>query len=231
MSKYPKDVQLKYVRYFGENIQLFADEADEEVQLEAVKQNGHAIQHIKNPSLWVQLAAVRQNGKSIQHIEHPELDVQLAAVEQNGHAIEFISNPDEQVQLAAVQQNGITLRHLKDHAERRGLIVPQTVIDAAVKQYPPSRRYISKIQKANKDNAAIKIRDMQIQSNLAHDRYTLPEEFKRNPYPAPLIDPFGGATHLFDFFIKGDQYNNSDDLPHGNLHQHYNGPGDDDYDG
>jgi len=46
--------------------------------LNAVKQNGHAIQFIKNPSEEVQLVAVNQNGNAIQYIKDPSKEVQLA---------------------------------------------------------------------------------------------------------------------------------------------------------
>ena len=48
-----------------------------EIQLEAVRQNGHAIKYIKNPSLEVQLEAVKEHGNAIKHIENPTLEVLL----------------------------------------------------------------------------------------------------------------------------------------------------------
>ena len=69
----------------------------EELQLAAVKQKGHAIQHITNPSEKVQLAAVKQDGYSLRYITNPSEELQLVAVEQNGHVIPFIINPSEKV--------------------------------------------------------------------------------------------------------------------------------------
>ena len=43
---------------------------NEKEQLEAVKQNGYAIQHIKNPSEAVQMASVKQNGNAIKYIKN-----------------------------------------------------------------------------------------------------------------------------------------------------------------
>ena len=39
------------------------------MQIEAVKQDGYAIQYIKNPSLEVQIEAVKQDGYAIQYIK------------------------------------------------------------------------------------------------------------------------------------------------------------------
>ena len=66
--------------------------ASEEVQLEAVKQNGCRIDYIKNPSLQVQLEAVKHNGRAIQYIENPSLEVQREAIKQNPFSIWYIEN-------------------------------------------------------------------------------------------------------------------------------------------
>ena len=77
---------------------------NEKEQLEAVKQYGYAIKHIKNPSEAVQLAAVKQNGYAIQFINNPSKAVKMAAVKQDGNAIWHIKNPSEAVQLAATNR-------------------------------------------------------------------------------------------------------------------------------
>jgi hypothetical protein len=75
----------------------------EEVQLEAVKKNGFAIQYIKNPSKEVQLEAVKRNGSAIRYIKKPSEEVQLTAVKNDGLAIYYIKNPSKEVQLEAVK--------------------------------------------------------------------------------------------------------------------------------
>ena len=47
--------------------------------LEKVRQNGHAIQYIDNPTEEVQLAAVRRRGLAIQFIENPSEEIRLIA--------------------------------------------------------------------------------------------------------------------------------------------------------
>jgi hypothetical protein len=77
---------------------------NEKELLEAVKQNGFAIQFIKNPSEALKMAAVKQNGFAIQFIKNPSEAVQKAAVQQAGYAIKFINNPSEAVKKAALKQ-------------------------------------------------------------------------------------------------------------------------------
>jgi hypothetical protein len=79
----------------------------EEQQLEAVKQNGYAIIHIKNPSEAVQLEAVMENGHAIQFIDSPSEEVQLAAVRQNGHAIKNIENLTKNVLKSLVKDEEV----------------------------------------------------------------------------------------------------------------------------
>ena len=81
------------------------DIEDEEIQLEAVKEYGNAIQYIHNPSEDTQLEAVKQDGFNIRYIHNPSKEIQLEAVKENGLAIQFINNPSEAVQLAAVKQD------------------------------------------------------------------------------------------------------------------------------
>ena len=90
---------------------------NEKEQLEAVKQDGYAIDYIKNPSEAVQLAAVKQNGNAIRFIKNPSEAVQMAAVKQNGYAIYFIKNPSKAVQVAAVKQNGYAIRYINNPSE------------------------------------------------------------------------------------------------------------------
>ena len=75
----------------------------EEEKLAAVKQDGLAIKHIKNPSEEVKLEAVGQDGLAIQYIKNPSEKVQLEAVKQDGYAIQYIKTNDDEVILAALE--------------------------------------------------------------------------------------------------------------------------------
>ena len=118
--------QLEAVKQNGYAIQHI-NNPSEAVQLEAVKQYGFAIQYINNPSEAVQLEAVKQYGYAIRHIKNPSEALQLEAVKQSGLAIYYINNPSEAVQLEAVKQSGLAIEHIKNPSEAVQL--------AAVKQY------------------------------------------------------------------------------------------------
>ena len=107
------NIQLEAVEENGYAIQ-FISNPSEQVQLEAVKQNGYAIYNIKNPSEQVQLEAVKQNGCAIAYIKTPSEQIQLEAVKQNGYAIQFIENHSEQIQLEAVKQNDDVIYYIKN---------------------------------------------------------------------------------------------------------------------
>ena len=69
--------------YYRRRIIMEKKLISEKVQMEAVKQNGYAIEFIDNPSEEVQLAAVKENGRSIKYIKNPSEQAQLEAVEQD----------------------------------------------------------------------------------------------------------------------------------------------------
>ena len=107
-----KDIKLAAVKQDGYAIQHIKDSSDE-MKLAAVKQSGFAIQFIKNPSEEMKFAAVKQDGFAIKYIENPSVDVKLAAVKQSGFAIRFIENPSDEMKLAAVNQNAYAIRYIK----------------------------------------------------------------------------------------------------------------------
>jgi hypothetical protein len=88
-------------------------------QLAAVKCNGFAIEHIKNPSEEVKLAAVKRNGLAIKFIENPSEEIQLAAVNTNENSVKFIENPSEEVQLAAIRKSpvGTAILYIENPSE------------------------------------------------------------------------------------------------------------------
>jgi hypothetical protein len=96
---------------------IFIDSPSEQVQSEAVHQNGYVIKYIENPSEAVQLAAVNQNGYAIKYIENPSEAVQLAAVKENGYSIRLINNPSEEMKLAAVKKEGPAIKYIENPSE------------------------------------------------------------------------------------------------------------------
>jgi hypothetical protein len=104
----------------------------EQLQISAVRNNGHLIEFIKNPSKEVQLASVKNNGYSIEYIENPSEEVQLSAVLRSPYSIEHIIEkgiiPSEQVQLAAVKENLNAFNIIKNKG-----IVPSEQLQMLVK--------------------------------------------------------------------------------------------------
>jgi hypothetical protein len=110
-----------YVRYvmvlLKNNIQ-----PSENIQLEAVKKYGFAIEYIKNPSEEVKLAAVEENGFVIEYIENPSEKVQLAAVKQSSYAIEYIENPNEKTQLEVIKKNSARIKNINYPTEKAQIL-------------------------------------------------------------------------------------------------------------
>ena len=87
----------------------------EELQLEAVKRNGYAIEFIDNPSEAVQLEAVKQNGVAIQYIKNPSEEVCLEALKSSFYSHQYISDESftDNVLKAYILNGGNVYRKLK----------------------------------------------------------------------------------------------------------------------
>jgi hypothetical protein len=93
-------------RYTNSNYEkLLRFENDLEVQKKWCKKSPKLLNFASEA---VQLAAVRKNGYAIQHIRDPSEAVQLAAVRQNAWLIGYIKSPSEMVKLVVMEQNRLT---------------------------------------------------------------------------------------------------------------------------
>ena len=60
--------------------------------LEAVKQNGYALQFVKDQTEEICLVAVKQNGNVLRYVKDQTPEICLAAVKQNGWALEYVKD-------------------------------------------------------------------------------------------------------------------------------------------
>lgn len=90
-----------------------AKEQHQNVVLDAVHQNGLAIQHsVYQPEEYC-LEAVRQNGIAIHWIRKQTPELCLEAVQQNGLALAGVRKQTPEICFAAVHQNGYALQYVK----------------------------------------------------------------------------------------------------------------------
>lgn len=83
----------------GMALQHIRDNADkfDEIYERAVKQNGMAIQFIKDPSWWIWHMAASSNGLCIQFADNPSDSLCIEAITNNVEAFNYIRNPSEKV--------------------------------------------------------------------------------------------------------------------------------------
>ena len=60
--------------------------------LEAVKQNGYALEYVKEQTPEICLEAVKQNGLALEDVKEQTIDICLQAVKQKGRAFRFVKN-------------------------------------------------------------------------------------------------------------------------------------------
>jgi len=104
------------------------DNQTSEICLEAVKQNGKALQFVKMTSLTLTISqyysicleAVKQNGKAFKHVKKGIVtqsqynQICLEAVKRNGNILEYIENQMMEVCLEAIKENPNALQYVKD---------------------------------------------------------------------------------------------------------------------
>ena len=73
------------------------DWGNEKECLEAVKENGLALEYVENQTLEICLAAVNQNGCAIKYVEDQTLEICLVAINQNKRALKFIKYQIEEI--------------------------------------------------------------------------------------------------------------------------------------
>ena len=96
------------------NLEKYSTEKE---KLEAVRENGLALQFSHNPSKKLQIEAVKKNGCAIRYVCNPSEKFQLMAVRKNGYAIQYIYNPSEEIQLEAVKQNCRVIQYIDSPSE------------------------------------------------------------------------------------------------------------------
>jgi regulator of extracellular matrix RemA (YlzA/DUF370 family) len=82
----------------------------DELCIEAVKNNGMALQFVKNQTPEICLLAVKENGMALQFVINQTHEICLSAVKQNGMALQFVINQTHEICLSAVKGNGMALQ-------------------------------------------------------------------------------------------------------------------------
>ena len=63
----------------------------EQQAIEAVKQNGHALQYVKDQSETICIEAVKRNGLALQYVKDQSETICIEAVKQNSYALRYVN--------------------------------------------------------------------------------------------------------------------------------------------
>lgn len=83
----------------------------------AVRQNGHALQYVKNQTPTICFEAVRQNSCALQHVKDQTEEICFMAIRQNSYALQHVKDQTEEMCYEAIRQNVHALRYVKDQTE------------------------------------------------------------------------------------------------------------------
>jgi hypothetical protein len=91
---------------------------DEKFCMSAVRQNGYALQYVKEQTEQICLAAVKQYGYALVFVKNQTEDICLAAVRHNGIQLQYVKNQTEDIYLAAINQNRLAEQYIKEQTNR-----------------------------------------------------------------------------------------------------------------
>jgi hypothetical protein len=109
----PDQYALDVVKQDGLALDYVKDQTPE-ICLEAVKQDGLALDYVKDQTPEICLEAVKQSGRALEFVKEQTPELCLEAVEQTGYAIQFVKEQTLELCLEAVEQTGWTLEFIKE---------------------------------------------------------------------------------------------------------------------
>jgi hypothetical protein len=102
------DLWVEAMQHSGLSIQYYKGEKPEHLCIEAVKQNGLALQHIEAPyqTEEVCLYAVNNNWESLQYVKQQSVEICKTAIGKSGNAIQYVVEPTPELCCSALENGG-----------------------------------------------------------------------------------------------------------------------------
>ena len=83
----------------------YVREQTQEICMEAVKKEGFALYYVKKQIPEICMQAVKQNGNALGYVEEQTPEICMEAVKQNGNALEWVKEQTREICMEAVKQN------------------------------------------------------------------------------------------------------------------------------
>ena len=110
------EICLAAVKQDGNALEYVKNQT-EEICLEAVKQNGWALRYVRDQTEAICLEAVRRIGYVLHSVKNQTEEICMAAVRQNGYALQFVKNQTDDLCMEAVKNNGCALHYVMNQTE------------------------------------------------------------------------------------------------------------------
>ena len=114
---YDNDFCLNAVKQYGLSLRHVKNQT-EEICLEAVKKEGYALQHVKKQTNTICLESVKNYGGSLQYVKNQTEEICLEAVKQIGHSLKHVETQTEEMCIEAVKYDGYILMYVKNQTEK-----------------------------------------------------------------------------------------------------------------
>ncbi|MDR1984220.1 MAG: DUF4116 domain-containing protein [Prevotellaceae bacterium] len=92
----------------------FVKEQTPEICMEAVKQNGWALKYVKEQTPEMCMEAVKESGFALDYVKEQTPEICMEAVKQNGLALHYVKEQTPEIDMAAVKESGFALDYVKE---------------------------------------------------------------------------------------------------------------------
>ena len=104
---------MEMVRQDGMALQ-YVKEQTPEICMEAVKQNGWALEYVEEQTPEICMEAVKQNGLVLQYVKEQTPEICMEAVKQNEWALTYVKEQTSEIYLEVVKHDGMALQYVKE---------------------------------------------------------------------------------------------------------------------
>jgi hypothetical protein len=108
---------IDYLKRIGYPLLFILKNQNIELCMEAINQRYYtceAMKDIINQTDELCIEAVKNNGMALQFVKNQTQEICLLAVKENGMALQFVKKQTHEICLLAVKQNGMSLQFIKD---------------------------------------------------------------------------------------------------------------------
>ncbi|HID9495110.1 TPA: DUF4116 domain-containing protein, partial [Clostridioides difficile] len=90
--------------------------------MEAMRENGWALQYVKEQTEEICMEAVREDGEALQYVKNQTLKVCIESIRQNKWALEYVKEQTKEICIYALKQDKHLIKYIRNKEEYEDMI-------------------------------------------------------------------------------------------------------------